>query len=404
MRISLATARRLALRAQGLDGSWGLPAGKEGAAQAIERLGYVQIDTIAVVRRAHHLTLRARCPDYTPDMLHELQAVDRRVFEYWTHAASYLPMRDYRYCLSRVRWEREHGRSGKWLAANRKVADHVLGRIREEGALAAAGFEDTRQSKRGSWWDWKPAKQALEAFFSTGELMVTERRNFQRIYDLAERVLPPDVDLSQPGHDEETRHNVHRMLSAMGLVSPDRLNWHLNRRREAIADDLAKMVGSGEAVEVTVKSLDSERLFAHATSLEAARSARASRRSVRLLSPFDNLAISRRWLAHLFGFDYKLECYTPAAKRRWGYFCLPMVWAGRFVGRVDAKADRKEGVLVLRKVWLEDQHARTDAFLSSFADSVRDFAAFNDCDQVRVEDAMPAKLKAPLATAIEQVF
>ena len=127
MKISAARARRLAIRCQGLDGSWRLPPGKAGAAQVIERLGYVQIDTIAVVRRAHHHTLWTRRPDYSPEMLHELQAADRRVFEYWTHAASYLPMSEYRYCLARMRWERQSGRSGKWLVENLKVADHVLG-------------------------------------------------------------------------------------------------------------------------------------------------------------------------------------------------------------------------------------------------------------------------------------
>jgi uncharacterized protein YcaQ len=401
MRISLATARRLALRCQGLGGSWDLPAGKEGAAWTVERLGYVQIDTIAVVQRAHHHTLWARCPGYEPSMLDELQAADRRVFEYWTHAASYLPMSEYRYCLPRMRWEREHGRAAQWLDANRQIADRVLDRIRTEGPLAGADFEDTRK-KRGPWWDWKPAKQALEAFFSTGELMVTERRNFQRIYDLAERVLPRGIDLAEPSHDEDIRHNVRRMLTSMGLLSVDHLNWHLSRQREALEGRLHEMVDSGEAVKVTVRGLDGDGLFAHAPSLEAARKGRASRR-VHLLSPFDNLTISRRWLAHLFGFEYKLECYTPAAKRRWGYFCLPLVWGDGFVGRIDAKADRKGRTLVLRRVWIEDRRAQTDAFLARLGEAVRRFAAFNECEGVKVEAVVPAALKAPLTGALEKV-
>ena len=402
MRISLSMARRLALCSQGLDGSWDLPTGKEGVAQAVERLGYVQIDTIAVVQRAHHLTLWARCPDYAPQMLHELQATDRRVFEYWTHAASYLPMSEYRYCLARMRWERQSGRSGKWLDDNLKVANHVLERIRSEGPLRAGEFKDTRGKKRGTWWDWKPAKHALEALFSAGELMVTERRNFQRVYDLTERVLPGDTDTTEPTHAEGVRHRVRRMLAAMGLLSLDHRHWYLERQHKTFAEELREMVGSGEAVKVTVRGLDGDGLFAHAPALEAVRKTRASRRRVRLLSPFDNLTISRRWLAHLFGFDYRLECYTPAAKRRWGYFCLPLVWGGCFVGRIDVKAERKKRTLLLHKVWIEEESAQTGAFLSRLAEMLHRFATFNDCESIKVECAEPGKLRAPLVRSLRQ--
>ena len=392
--ISLTTARRLAVRATGLTGGRP-PRGKEGVARVVEHLGYVQIDTIAVVQRAHHHTLWARTRDYDPEMLHELQARDRRVFEYWAHAAAYVPMRDYRFYLHRMHWEARGGGSSRWLQGNRAVADGVLDRIRTEGALMSADFADTRGEKRGPWWDWKPAKRALEAMFSTGELMVTERRNFQRVYDLAERVLPADVDMTEPTAAEQARYLVSRVIRSMGLVSLDHTHWHVKTDNDGFLGALAGLVDAGEVVPVRVRGLGADRAYAHAASLRGARRA-PTRKAVHLLSPFDNLTIWRGWLRTLFGFDFKLECYTPAAKRRWGYFCLPILWGGRFVGRLDPKADRKKRVLIVRKLIFEPDFTDHDALFPALAAKLHDFAAFNGCDRVKVEKSQPAKFAAPL--------
>jgi len=179
--LSLSDARRLALRGQLLDGGCALPTGVEGVARTIERLGYVQIDTIAAVNRAHHHTLWVRCPDYDPEMLHALQSEDRRVFEYWAHAMAYLPMSDYRYYVPQMNRIREHGTPWMrdWKKKHGAVLDVVLGRIRAEGPLTSKDFEPPPGTKRGTWWDWKPAKRALELLFWQGDLMIAERRNFQ---------------------------------------------------------------------------------------------------------------------------------------------------------------------------------------------------------------------------------
>ena len=161
MKISISTARKLAIRCQGLDAPWKLPKGKEGIAQVVECLGYVQIDTISVVQRAHHHTLWARRSDYTPQMLHELQAQDRRVFEWWGHAASYLPMRDYRYYLPRMRAFAESQKTRDWLGQNTQLVRDVVDRIRDEGPLGSSDFS-APEGQRGSWWDWKPAKKAIQ--------------------------------------------------------------------------------------------------------------------------------------------------------------------------------------------------------------------------------------------------
>ena len=383
------TARRLAIHSQGLDGRWRLARGKEGVARTIERLGYVQIDTIAVVQRAHHHTLWSRRPDYTPEMLHELQAVDRRVFEYWTHAASYVPMSDFRYYRPRMRGHASGGRTRHWLEANAKLVEHVLKRIATEGRLGSADFADPR-GKRGTWWDWKPAKQALEMLFSAGKLMVAERRNFHRLYDLTERVLPPGIDTTEPSPDEMSRFRVRRALAGHGMAKLG------EREGKGAAEALEELISAGEVVAVKVAGADEEPQYALREALEEAARASRTKKRLHLLSPFDNLIISRHRLRELFDFDYSLECYRPAPKRRYGYFCLPILWGDEFVGRLDPKADRKQKTLLIRKVILEpDSCGRTD-FLPALAAKLWALAAFNECERVVIERTTPAKLKAAL--------
>ncbi|MBL7202328.1 MAG: YcaQ family DNA glycosylase [Anaerolineae bacterium] len=248
MKISRSTARQLALARQGLDGGWGAAQGKEGVIQTVERLGYVQIDTISVVQRAHHHVLWSRCPDYQPQMLHELLACERRVFEWWTHAASYIPMRDYRYYLPRMRAAAERSQARQWIEAHRDVVRDVLDRIRAEGPLGSSDFAAPEGFKRGTWWSWKPAKRAMETLFSSGELMVSERRGFQRLYDLRERVLPAEVELTEPAPDQVARFTIRRALGGLGIAADGDVHWGRQRVREDVLQELvdAGEVGVGE--------------------------------------------------------------------------------------------------------------------------------------------------------------
>ena len=394
MKISVATARKLVIRCQGLDGQWELLKGKEGVVQVIERLGYVQIDTIAVVQRAHHHTIWSRCPDYTPRMLHELQAQDRRVFEYWTHAASYVPMCDYRYYLPRMRAFSESSRTCQWLGQNEQLAKDVVERIRKEGPLGSADFS-APPGKRGSWWDWKPAKQALEMLFSMGELMVAERRNFQRIYDLTERVLPAETDTTEPDGDELGRFMVRRALAGHGVVSADGVRWGKSNRR-GISEAIKELTDSGEVTSLEIEGLDREPYYALTKTIEEATKRGRNQERLHLLSPFDNLVIGRRRLKSLFDFDYKLECYFPAEKRRYGYFCLPILWGEHFVGRLDPKADRKQKTFIVRKIMFEPGFKDYEGLLPVLAEKLHTFAVFNECERVVVAETEPKKVKAPL--------
>jgi uncharacterized protein YcaQ len=389
MKISASTAKKLAIRCQGLGDGWKMAKGKEGVAQAIERLGYVQIDTISVIQRAHHHTLWSRRSDYDPEMLHELQAQDRRVFEWWTHAASYIPMGDYRYYLRRMRSHAERPRTREWLKHNAELKDNVLKRLQNEGPLGSSDFSHP-EGKRGPWWDWKPAKRALETLFSMGEVMVTERRKFQRIYDLTERVLPEGTDTTEPDDDEMARFVIRRSLGHRGLASVDAISWG-RRCPRSVPEILSEMVMSGTVTPVEVKGSEGETQYALTENIEEATKRR--QKQVHILSPFDNLVIHRGRLKELFDFGFKLECYLPTAKRRYGYFCLPILWREQFVGRLDPKADRKQKTFIIRNAIFEPGFRKYDELLPELAKKLREFAVFNGCERIVVEQAEPRKVK-----------
>ena len=394
--LSLAAARRLSIRSQGLDHHTPLPHGKEGAAQVVERLGYVQIDTIAVIERAHDHILWNHQPDFSSAMLGELLASDRRVFEYWTHAAAYVPFADYRYYLPRMESAHNWRREARFRKENSRLVKEVYERIRRDGAMASADF-DYQDKKRGAWWDWKPAKSALEVLFCTGELMVSARRRFQRVYDLPERVVPDHIDTRAATPDEAARHFARRALSTLGLASlPQVRKLYANSNAQTA---LAELLDSGEVVPVQIE--DQEAIY-YALADTLATAPRRQKNHLHLLSPFDNLTIDRDRLLDLFDFHYRIECYTPAPKRLYGYFTLPILWNGRFIGRLDPKAERKSQTFLVRNLVFEPGFDDYDALLPSLAAALHRFAAFNGCTSIHIEQTKPGKVKAPLSRALNK--
>jgi uncharacterized protein YcaQ len=400
--ISEKTARRLALHAQLLDGRTGIGKGKEGVAQAIGHLGYVQIDTIAVIERAHHHTLWTRVPGYRPEHLHQAHAVDRTVFEYWGHAASFLPMSDYRFYIPMMRGFRDP--KGAWYKGwGDRYGGHlepVLKRIRAEGPKAARDFENPAGKGKGPWWDWKPAKAALEMLFWRGELMIRERSGFERVYDLTERVLPAGTDTREPAPDELGRFIVRRALGALGVAGEKEIRDHIRiGDRNVVAHAPREMLAAAEIVRLAVEG-DGGAAYALPGALEQAGRFRAQMPRVRLLSPFDNLVISRSRLKGRFGFDYTLECYVPKHKRNHGYFVLPILFGEDIVGRLDPKADRKEKKLLVRRLALEPG-ADADGLLPGLGRALGEFARFNGCEKVVLENIRPKNLAAPLKRALK---
>jgi len=394
-----ARLRRLALQRQGLLRTEPFGRGRGAVLRAIERLGYVQIDTIAVVERAHHHVLRSRVPNYQPAQLDALVAAGK-VFEYWYHAAAYLPMRDYRFALPRMAAMRA-GRERWQRSRDQKLMRYVLDRIRAEGPLLARDFAGPRPAGAAGWWNWKPAKQALEQLFMQGDLMAIRREGFQKRYELTERALPAEVDTRMPDMAEQASHLLDNTLRAHGFTDAKSIT-HLRPGtplREAVKAELAEREAAGTLRRIRLPNGAAAWLDA---ALETVRTPRAEPQ-VRLLSPFDNAVILRHRGQAVFDFDYQIECYLPAERRRYGYFSLPMLMGADFVGRADCKADRARRVLTVRQLVLEPAVAagdRIEQLADALADGLQGFAAFNGCDTVALHRVHPARLAEALAARL----
>lgn len=396
-------ARRLAIKSTQLQPINKLATGREGVAEIIDRLGYIQIDTISVVERAHHVTLWNRCPDYNPEMLHELQAIDRTIFEYWGHAASYLPIKDYRFYLRQMKSFFDP--VGKWEKDRLDKYGHlmpvIMERIRNEGALGSKNFEMPEgKTRNGNWWEWHGLKTALELLFWQGQLMISKRHNFQRIYDLTERVLPNWVDTTIPSDEELGRFLVNRALQSYGVATLKEIIDHIHAaKKPVIAKTLKNMLKEGKVVVVNIESDDKTEYFMLPEKLSKMDSI-IECKGVSFLSPFDNLIIQRDRTKQLFAFDYSLECYTPEAKRKHGYFVHPILWKDKLIGRFDPKADRKEKTLIIRNMLFEPEFGEYYEFMPELQKQLRRFAQFNGCERVIFEKVDPAKIGKKLEKSL----
>lgn len=372
--LGIREARALALAA-GAGFPPRFPEDPEGVVRAVEALGCVQIDTISVVRRAHEHILWSRVPDPGFAAVPALEGVgggERRLVEYWAHAASYLPVEEWRYCLPRM--ERIRANGHEWFNADPKAVSWVRDRVTTEGPLSARDFQEPMSGPRG-WWDWKPAKVALEYLFHSGELACATRRGFQKVYDLAERQIPAAHAGPAPTEAELSGRHVERAARSQGLFTKFQAAYQRKDGLTGMDTALAAAVESGSLVPAAVEGLGPG-WFARTDLLErpapgaaaggldqdgAVASGPASMpRPGRafVLSPFDPFLIDRRRTALIWDFDYSIECYVPAAKRAFGYFVLPILYVtedpgeARFAGLLDAKADRRRGTLILRRLRL----------------------------------------------------
>jgi uncharacterized protein YcaQ len=262
-------------------------------------------------------------------MLERLQR-QRAIFEHWAHAAAYLPMADFRFALPRMHAMR--ARAERWVRSrDETLMRRVLDRVRLDGPLQARDFEQPDDHNSSGWWDWKPAKQALEQLFMQGDLMVSGRSGFQKVYDLTERVLPDGVNTSDPTVEEYAQHLLSGQLRAMGFASVASCVYQRGTTmpglRAAVVSILEAARADGRLHKLPDEAGNREPLYADATALEGRAPSAPAR--ARALSPFDNLVIQRRLAQRLFGFDYQIECYVPAPRRRFGYFCLPLLYRDR---------------------------------------------------------------------------
>jgi uncharacterized protein YcaQ len=385
----------------------------------VEDVGGLQLDSINVLERAHYLTAWSRFGPYDRARLDGLVYRRRLLFEYWAHAACLVP-------VSTLPWWRRamldykgrHTGWSSWLRRNVRLIGEVADAIRSNGPMSHGDFEGARaRAGRGGWWDWKPVQHALHHLWMTGVIAIHGRQHFQKRYDLLERALP-GVSAEAVSAEDFRRWHVERSLHAMGAATETDLAGYLTFPRffaQARRAGLRSMLDSGDVTEIEVEGMRG-RWLALTRDLPAL--ARAERRPVAasgttLLSPFDSFLWHRDRIARLFGFEYRIEVYTPRTKRVHGYYTLPILHGGHLVGRVDAKTHRGEGRLEVRHVHFERWLATSgtppvgdgtrldlDEALAGVADALTSLGRFVQAERLTLSSVTPGRLRGPLARAL----
>lgn len=372
--ISPDEARYLALINQGLD-NYRQHKTKKDLLNIITKLGYVQIDTISIIERAHKHILWTRFPGYRNDMLDELIDKDKKVFEFWDHAAAYLPMKFYRFSLPRKKMYAEKYKT--WEKKNKKLLKYILERISAEGPLQSRDFDDPK--KRGLWWDWKPAKEGLEFLFHTGRLIARARKNFQKVYDLPERFLTAAVNTEMPSYEELAEHLIMKSITSGGITAENEFTYLRYHNRNITKKVLNELTENNKIFPVKISNDEKTIYYSTTKILNKLNNAFKFSNDVYILSPFDNLVIQRGRLKKIFGYDYVIECYLPAHKRKFGYFCLPVLYGDKIAGKIDARADRKTGELtVINEYWETGVKTNKD-FRNIYLNKLNELALFAGC-------------------------
>lgn len=397
LRLTQDAARALMVAALGLDRHPERVGGKADVLAAIRRMGALQIDTIHVVARSPYLALWSRLGAYEPRWLDELLA-EGAIFEYWSHEACFLPIEDY--ALYRHRMLNAHSMGWKfareWAAAHHEEIERMLAIVRERGPVRSADFA-RMDGRNGGWWDWKIEKRALETLFTAGELMIARRQNFQRVYDLRERVLPAWDDSQLPPIDQVHHNLALKAVRALGITTARWAPDYFRTKRQSTAPLLATLAEAGLLLRVHVEGWQNE-AYIHPDNVPLAEAAAAGALQpnlTTLLSPFDPLVWDRARAQAVFGFDYRIECYTPAAKRRYGYFTLPILHRGALIGRLDPKAHRKERRFEVKALHLEPGIAITDDLVAAVGGAIKACAAWHGAPEVVISRSDPPDL-APL--------
>jgi uncharacterized protein len=409
LNMSAQQARNLHLDAQGLLRKPGPKSTRAGLLAAIERMQLLQIDTIHVVARSPYLVLFSRLGSYPVDWLGD--ALEQaEIFECWSHEACFVP-------ASAFNLHRAHsecgGKSAHWASkhaaraqeAQRAGMNAVLERIRDEGPLKASDFEGTKRVKTG-WWGWKDEKRWLEALFSRGELMVARRERFQRVYDLSERVIArmgAEPPARPPNEAEVARKLLLRTVKALGITQARWIADYYRTRPRHKDADLDQLVGAGELIRLNVRGWENPAYVHrdHGGLLQQALAGKLRATHTTLLSPFDPVVWDRERASAMFNFDYRIECYLPESKRRYGYFVLPILHRGAIVGRLDAKAHRSEGMFEIRSIHFESGVVVNGKLVEPVAQAIRACAAWHQTPEISVRRSDPRSAATLLRGALQ---
>lgn len=385
--LSNAEARRIFLARQGLSAPPGRMLGKAGLLQLIHDIGFVQVDSIATVERAHHQILFSRNQTYRREHLAELLEEDGELFENWTHDASIIPSAFFRYWKHRFRREDETilERWRKWREPGFEEAfGETYERIASGGAVLSRELK-AEDHKSGGWWNWHPNKTALEYLWRTGKVGIARRENFQKVYDLVERVLPPHHHAPDVDHDAFVDWACRSALERLGFATHGEIAafWALISPEEAKAWVEAHR---DELRPVSVEPADGGKpraSHAFAGFPDSLGDIPEPPQRLRVLSPFDPLIRDRNRTERLFGYFYRIEVFVPEPKRQYGYYVFPLLEGDRLVGRIDMKADRKAGTLDVKRLWWEPKVRASAGRMERLEAELARLAKFTGVEDVR---------------------
>ncbi|SDF97997.1 hypothetical protein SAMN05421827_102304 [Pedobacter terrae] len=372
--LSKSQARKIILQAAGLSKKAQFGTGMEAVYRVIDHLGYVQLDTNYVVERAHHHALFARVPDYKKGWL-TILCDQGDVFEYFTSDAGFLPMHDFRFSLPVKKAFATQGNS--LTKRESDLMNQILDQVERDGAVMVGDFGNDRVEASSGWWDWRPAKVALERLYLAGKLMISRNSTFQKVYHLPLDVVPPDTDQTMPTDEDYARYVIKRTLGALGISGVKEMAWRARRvKGNLVKKELEKMLQTREVKTVIVDSVKGPLYMLSDTDVHI-----KIEDEVFILSPFDILNVFRARLKDFFDFDYQIECFVPAPKRKFGYFSLPILAGERFIARMDAKADRKNKTLIVHNLHFEPIEVNATT-IDKLVYHLKEFILFNKCNDV----------------------
>lgn len=405
--VSLEDAQQFILEKQGLLTEQSV----KSVLDVAKQIHNIQIDTISVVARSHDLTVFNRLENYKEKDIWNYQK-RKELFEHYSHALCLIPIEEYPF----YKWKMEdyynrkkHSYWEKWLTVNEKVVDYVYKRIKKEGALSSKDFKVPEERKSKGWFDWKEEKRALEHLFYCGRLLISHRIGFQKYYDLPERVLPASISHEPMEFDDIPDYLIKIIFSSIGMGNFEEFRNYISSRvvkllwdnkPNPITNFLEEKVVEGTLEEVKVEGSTQKQfiLASESNNLTKIKSNESS--YVKLINPFDNIVRDRKLLLKIWNFDYKLEAYTPPPQRIFGYYLMPILDGHKFIGRLEPKAHRKEGILEIRSIYFEEWFKPTAGFFERLAKGLSKFADFHSCNKIILNDKIYNKIKTSLLSSI----
>jgi len=409
--VSLEQAQKFILEKQGLLTN----SPSKSILEVAKRIHNIQIDTISVVARSHDLTVFNRLKQYKEKEIWELQK-QKRLFEAYSHALCMMPIEDYPFYNWKTSYYHENEKPtwwSSWINDNKDVIDFVYNSIKKQGALSSKDFKVPQERKSKGWWNWKKEKRALEHLFYCGKLMIAYRSGFQKFYDLAERVLPSDIEQEPMNLDEIPDYLLRKIFSAYGIGNfvemksyisskASKLLW--NNKQERITSFLEDKANEGILERVQINSIKETHYVLNDDIDNLTKCNEIVVDSMKLLNPFDNVIRDRPVFLKYWNFDYKLEAYTPPVQRKYGYYLMPILDGHLFIGRLEPKAHRKESILEIKSIYYEDWFKPTKESNKRLALSLSKFADFHKCCKIRLEKSIPTEIRKSLSSTIDSTY